>query len=330
MLPSEFELIARYFAPLARDFPGADGLRDDAAVIHPAPGCELVVKTDTIVSGVDFFPDSTGDLVGRKALRINLSDLAAKGAIPRAYLLTLALPQSVTEQWIASLAEGLADDQARYGVHLIGGDTGSTTGPVVATVCALGEVPSDRIIRRSGARPNDIVFVTGTVGDAALGLAVLQGSLQGLDDDFTAFLVDRYRSPQPRVSLGPRLVGTATASLDVSDGLVADLRHLCVCSGLSAVITASSVPLSPGASAAIESDPRHLTTVLTGGDDYEILFTAPAQAASRINELSREAGVPISAIGYVTANDRAGTVTVLDELDRPLALSSQGWTHFGG
>jgi len=328
-MPNEFELIARYFAPLARGFPGAYGLRDDAAVISPAPGCELVVKTDTIVSGIDFFPDTPGDLVGRKALRVNLSDLAAKGATPRAYLLSLALPRSIDERWVAALAEGLARDQTEYGVHLIGGDTGSTTGPVVATVCAFGDVPAGRIVRRGGARPNDLVFVTGTIGDAALGLAALRGELPGLDCDSAAILIDRYRTPRPRVSLASHLAAIATASVDVSDGLLADLRHLCVCSGLSAVITDPSVPMTSAARAVIDSDPKYLVTALTGGDDYEILFTAPASAAAGVAGLSRMSGGAITAIGYVSTSDPHSTVTVLDESESALSLHALGWTHFG-
>jgi len=173
------------------------------------------------------------------------------------------------------------------------------------------------------------VFVTGTLGDAALGLATLREELEGLDCDSTAFLIDRYRLPQPRVSIGSELIDIATASVDVSDGLVADLRHVCVCSGLSAVISAPSVPLSPAARAAVESDPRYLLTALTGGDDYEIIFTAPATAARRVDDLSSTTGIPITAIGYMTASDTPGTVTVLDELECPMTLPSEGWTHFG-
>ncbi len=328
-MPDEFALIARYFAPLARDFPGAYGLRDDAAVIRPSPGCELVVKTDTIVSGIDFLPHTPAGLVGRKALRVNLSDLAAKGAVPRAYLLALALPHSTEEQWIAELAEGLRRDQAEYGVHLIGGDTGSTTGPVVVTVCAFGEVPTDRIVRRGGAQPGDGVFVTGTIGDAALGLAAVRGELDGFDGNCVEFLVDRYQIPQPRVPIGAGLAGLATASVDISDGLVADLRHVCACSGLAAVLAAPSIPLSAAARAVLDAQPQRIVTVLTGGDDYEILFTAPTGALAAIQKLSRSTGVSITPIGHMIASDGRSAVTVLDESERPLPLPSGGWTHFG-
>jgi thiamine-monophosphate kinase len=286
-LPNEFELIARYFAPLARSFPGAYGLLDDAAVISPSAGAELVVKTDVIVSGVDFPPGTAADLVARKALRVNLSDLAAKGALPRAYLLDLVIPDTVDEAWIAAFAKGLAQDQAEYQIALIGGDLSSTSGPIVVGVTALGEAPIGCTIRRGGARPDDVVFVTGTIGDAALGLSVLQGALPALESSSAAFLRNRYRLPEPRVALGPRLVGLANASIDVSDGLVADLRHLSEVSGLDAIVAAESVPLSPAARAAIAGDPRRLATALTGGDDYE---TVGPQVTSTGHDDARAGG----------------------------------------
>ena len=199
-LPGEFELIARYFAPLAKGFPGAYGLLDDAAVITPAVGHQLVAKTDAIVGGVHFLPEDPPDLVAQKALRVNLSDLAAKGAIARAYMLDLMLPNTIGEAWIAGFAHGLALDQDEYGVHLIGGDTDSTPGPVTIAIMAFGEIPTGRIIRRGGACPGDAIFVTGTIGDAALGLDVLRGNLPQLDAASAGFLVDRYRLPQPRVT----------------------------------------------------------------------------------------------------------------------------------
>jgi len=328
---SEFDLIARYFAPLARAFPGAYGLLDDAAVISPASGNELVVKTDTIVGSVDFPLDMAPDLIARKALRVNLSDLAAKGALPRAYLLDLVLPVTADERWFVAFAAGLERDQAEYGVHLIGGDLSSTPGPVTIAVCALGEAPSGRIVRRGGARPDDTIFVTGTIGDAALGLAALQGGLGKLDDVARRFLLDRYRLPEPRVTLGPGLNGVATAAIDISDGLVADLRHLCEVSRVDAMVEGRSVPLSPAARAVIASDPRRLATALTGGDDYEVLFTAPPGAAERIRELAQATSTPITPIGRITRSSPgdASRVVVLDEAGRAIAFTAEGWTHFG-
>jgi thiamine-monophosphate kinase len=330
-LPGEFELIARYFAPLARNFPGAYGLLDDAAVIAPASGNELIVKTDAIVGGIDFPLDQPADLIARKALRVNLSDLAAKGAVPRAYLLDLVVPDTIDEAWIADFATGLAEDQATYGVHLIGGDMSEIQGPITVAVSALGEAPIGHIIRRGGAREGDVVFVTGTIGDAALGLAALTGELPRLDTAAAAFLVDRYRLPQPRVTLGPRLIGIATAGLDISDGLIADLRHLCEVSRLSAVVEAERIPLSPAARIAIAGSPQRLATAFTGGDDYEALFTASPAAADRIAALARALAVPITPIGRMTHPPTADQprIVVLDERGRPLDLASTGWTHFG-
>ena len=329
-MPDEFALIARYFAPLSRGFPGAYSLLDDAAVIAPAPGRELVVKTDAIIAGIDFSPDDPAGLVARKALRVNLSDLAAKGAVPRAYLLDLILLSTVDESWIAAFAAGRAHDQAEYGVHLIGGDMSSTPGPVTVAVMAFGEAPIGRIIRRGGARAGDTVFVTGTIGDAALGLRVLHGELPGLDSASAAFLVDRYRLPLPRVTLGPRLIGIAAAALDVSDGLVADLRHLCEVSNLTAIIEAERVPLSRAARMAISVDPTRLEIAFTGGDDYEILFTAPPAVAGQLAELSRSMSVQITPIGrmLLPPRDAKNRVSVVDAGNRPIRFASEGWSHF--
>jgi thiamine-monophosphate kinase len=322
LLPGEFELIERYFAPLARGFPGAYRLRDDAALIAPALGHDLVAKSDAIVAGVHFLPDDPPELVARKALRVNLSDLAAKGAVPRAYLLDLMLPRTLPERWIAAFARGLARDQEEYGVHLIGGDTDSTPGPVVVAITAFGEVPTGRMVLRSGARPGDAVFVTGTIGDAALGLEALRGALPGLDAKASSFLADRYRLPLPRVKLGARLLGRASAAIDISDGLVADLGHLCEASRLAAVIEGPRVPLSAAARAVLDTWPARMTTVLAGGDDYEILFTAPAQAGHQFAADAMAIGRMVEA--------RAGEerVTILDARGRPLSFERGGWSHF--
>ncbi len=329
--PGEFELIARYFAPLARSSPGAYGLLDDAAVISPSSGNELVLKTDAIVAGIDFPPDTAPGLIARKALRVNLSDLAAKGARPCAYLLDLVLPPGTDEAWIAAFAAGLSADQNEYGVALIGGDMSSTSGPAVIAVSAIGEAPIGRIIRRGGARAGDLVFVTGTIGDAALGLRVLQGGLPALDAASSAFLLQRYRLPQPRVSLGSQLMGIATASIDVSDGLIADLHHICSVCGLDAIVSAQSVPLSAAARTAIGGDLEALGAALTGGDDYELLFTAPQASLDALNELSRSTGIALSHIGQMTApkDPMKPRVHVLDEQRRSLEFGSEGWTHFG-
>jgi thiamine-monophosphate kinase len=275
--PGEDELIARFFAPLATD-PGAAGLADDAGTAAPGPGEEFVVTKDLLVAGVHFFPEDPADLVARKALRVNLSDLAAKGAQPRHYLLGLALPDHWTEEWLASFTGGLAADQSLFGIGLLGGDTTRAAGPLVVSVTAFGVVPAGRTVRRSGARPGDVVAVSGTIGDAALGLALRQGRELGVGPAEAERLRARYLLPQPRLDLAPAVLGAASAAMDVSDGLVGDLAKLCRASGAGATLELERVPLSDAAQRALAADSALLDVALTGGDDYEILATFPEAA----------------------------------------------------
>jgi thiamine-monophosphate kinase len=330
-LPGEFELIAKYFAPLSAGYPGAFDLLDDAAIISPSAGHDLVAKTDAIVGGVHFHPDDPADLVARKALRVNLSDIAGKGAIAGAYMLDLILPHTTTTAWLSAFARALAGDQREYGVHLIGGDTNATPGPLTIAVTAFGEVPKGRMLRRNGAHAGDLVFVTGTIGDAVLGLKALRGELPNLNAVAATSLIARYRLPQPRVEVGPLLIDVATATIDISDGLLADLGHICEVSEVSAVIESENVPLSFAAQQALSADPLLITAILAGGDDYEILFTAPADAVNKIDEISRSTGVPVAAIGHIEKTSReSGTrVTALDPSGTPLKIGNRGWTHFG-
>ncbi|MFQ5783843.1 MAG: thiamine-phosphate kinase [Alphaproteobacteria bacterium] len=319
----EFALIEELFAPLARGAPGAFGLTDDAAVIGVQPGRELVVTKDMMVAGVHFLPDDPPELLGRKLLRINLSDLAAMGAEPRAYLLALAVPRGTGEDWLRSFAGGLAEDQAAFGLHLVGGDTVATDGPFAASITALGEVDAGCVLRRAGARPGDGIFVSGTLGDAALGLRALRGELPDVDASGRATLIGRYRLPQPRLALGHALRGAAHAAIDISDGPVADLDHICRCSGVGAEIDVARIPLSPAVKSALEADSGLLPLILGGGDDYELAFAASPEFA--VSGLSRRLGLSLTAIGRVVAGSG---VTVLDETGAPLALPLAGWRHF--
>lgn len=313
----EFELIRRHFAPLAA--PGAFGLSDDAALLSPPPGRDLVLTADAMVAGVHFLPDDPPDLVARKLLRVNLSDLAAKGAEPLGYLLTTAWTTELEEDWIAAFARGLAEDQSAYGCPLLGGDTVSTPGPICFSLAAVGHAPAGGMLRRAGARPGDLVFVSGTIGDGAFGLRALRGELPQLSAADRAYLADRYRLPQPRVALGPRLVGLATAALDVSDGLMADLGHIAETSAVAAIVEVARVPLSPAAAAVGRPD-----VALTGGDDYEILFTAPPSAAPALEALAAELSLPLTRIGRI---EPGSGVTAVNEKGEPLPISG-GWKHF--
>jgi thiamine-monophosphate kinase len=320
----EFERIATFFAPLAAGFPGALGLTDDAAILRPAEGAELVVTTDTIVAGVHYIGDEPPGLVAQKLLRVNLSDLAAKGARPVAYTLNIALPPELEDAWLERFCAGLAADQQRFGIALAGGDSVATPGPVTLTITAFGEIAAGGMLRRSGARPGDRIYVSGTIGDGALGLKVLRGRLAGIAASQRDALVERYRLPQPRVACGARLVGIAHAAMDISDGLVADLGHIADMSGVAAVVEAASVPLSTAAAAALEIEPEMRDAVLGGGYDYELLFTAPPDAASSIAALAAELGLPLTAIGRIEAGRG---VRVVDAAGAEIALARAGYTH---
>lgn len=321
----EFEIIARYFAPLAAGVPGAFGLTDDAAFLEVPDGHELVAKTDSAVETVHFLPDDPPDTIARKVLRRNLSDLAAKGATPRWYLLDAAFPQQVEDAWIAGFARGLGRDQGEFGVHLVGGDTKATPGPATFAITLLGLVPAARGLRRNGARAGDGVYMTGTVGDGALGLLARRGELEFLKPRARDHLVGRYRLPQPRVAVGPQLLGVATASIDISDGLVADLGHICETSNVAAVVEEPRLPLSAAAKAVLAERPDLLPTVIGGGDDYEILFAAPDSAATVLERVASESKVPITRIGRIEAGKG---VTVLNASGGRRELARAGWTHF--
>lgn len=328
--PGEFELIARLFAPLAADWPGAYGLADDVAYLPldgdlVAAGEELVIKSDAIVAGIHFLPDDPPELVARKLLRVNLSDLAAKGARPLVYTLTIMLPASIDFAWLARFAEGLGADQRTFALHLAGGDTDATPGPLALAVTMLGAVPAGRRLLRAGARPGDAVFVSGTIGDGALGLKAIRGELGALGADALAALAARYRLPEPRLALGARLRGLAHASMDISDGLVGDLGHICRVSRVGAVLEAARVPLSEAAKAALARDPLLIETVLSGGDDYELLFTAAPEAEAELVILGRQLGVPVACIGRIVAGQG---VQALDQTGRPVKLARTGFRHF--
>lgn len=324
-LKNEFGLIARYFAPLARGHAGAFGLTDDAATLAVEPGHELVITNDVLVAGVHFLPDDPPKAVARKLLRVNLSDLAAMGARAEAYSLGLALPETLSSDWLEAFAAGLEEDQSRFGVTLIGGDTVATEGPMVLSLTAYGVIEAGRALRRAGAQAGDRIFVSGTIGDAALGLLVLRGQLGMLDAAHRADLLARYREPEPRLDLGRSLVGLAHAAIDISDGLAADLGHICETSGVGARIDAARVPLSPAAAAALDGDAALIETVLSGGDDYELLFCVPAARASTIADLSKALRLPITEIGAVEAE--AG-LRIIGPNGRPIALARGGYSHF--
>ncbi|MGD9509377.1 MAG: thiamine-phosphate kinase [Geminicoccaceae bacterium] len=315
----EFELIDRMLKPLAQGFAGALELTDDAALVDVPAGRQLVIAKDAIVADVHFLADDPPELVGGKLLRVNLSDLAAMGADPLAYLTAVARPPSIGDGWLQRFTSGLSTDQQRFGCHLIGGDTTSTTGPLVLSLTIVGTVPSGQALLRSGARPGDDVWVSGTLGDAAIGLRVLRGL--AVTEDEALELVGRYRAPSPRLALGRALRGLANAAIDVSDGLVADLAHICTESRAAAVIDVSRLPLSDVA----RGVPGAREAALTGGDDYELLFTAPATQRSIVEGLASAVGHAVTRIGAIT---EGSGVSVVEADGQPVILPRQGWRHF--
>ena len=320
----EEALIARYFAPLSG--PGAEGLRDDAASLTPTPGHDLVVTTDAIVAGVHYFPDDPPSSIAAKALGVNLSDLAAKGASPRGFLLTLALPDDWTEAWLAGFAEGLGTASRAHGCPLLGGDTVRSGGPALIGVTAFGEVPTGAILRRQAARAGDRLCVTGSIGDAALGLALRLVPDPALAPLHRDTLLDRYLHPRPRLALASVLRRHARASMDISDGLAGDLTKMFDGTGLTAQIDVPAVPLSPAAQAAIAGDARRIDTALTGGDDYEILCAVPPDSVTAFLAEARAAGVPVAEIGTVEAGD--GPPRFRDAHGRAMDFARASFSHF--
>jgi thiamine-monophosphate kinase len=323
----EDALIARYFRPLATDA-GAFSLDDDAAVLK-AHGEDVVVTTDAIVEGVHFLPDDPPDTVARKALRVNLSDLAAKGAAPAGFVLTLAL-RKVDDAWLSAFASGLGEDAKAFACPLLGGDTVSTPGPLTVSITAFGRVPEGRIIHRSGAKPGDRVMVTGTIGDAVLGLDILKGgpvaaALAG-DPAAKELLVGRYRVPQPRNALAKAVRDHASAAMDVSDGLAGDLAKLCAASGVSAIIDTQLIPASAAAAALLARGGVKVETLISGGDDYEILCTVSEARCEAFAQEARKLGVALTAIGVIVAGALAPRF--LDAQRNEITPQHLSYSHF--
>jgi thiamine-monophosphate kinase len=313
-LPGEFKLVNDHFRPLA----GPEGLNlaDDAAILTPPAGCDLVISTDAMVEHTHFLNGADPALLARKLLRVNLSDLAAMGARPLGYLLTLCLPKTTSDDWLKEFAKGLAEDQKIFNVRLFGGDTTSTMGPIVVSITILGAVAQGQAVRRSGARPGDLVYVTGTIGDGALGLLAARGQIS----DSEGYLVGRYHLPTPRNALP--IAGIASAAMDVSDGLVQDLGHIAWASKVAITLHAPDVPLSLQA----QCVPERLSQMLTGGDDYELVLTVPPSHQSALREAAAKAGIVVTQIGICGSGE--AEVTVLDGQSQPMSFTTPGWSHF--
>lgn len=314
----EFGRICDYLAPLAME--GAFDLTDDAAVLSPSAEHELVITTDTIVAGVHFIGDETPDSIAAKLLRVSLSDLAAMGAEPLAYTLNFALPEEISDLWVKEFCRGLAQQQTLFGFGLLGGDSVATPGPVTLSATLFGQAPKGRALRRNGAGPGDFIYVSGAIGDGAFGLMAAKGELQALSETLTEALVRRYRMPEPRLALGRALGGLATAAADVSDGLLADIGHIAEASNVGAIIELPKVPMSEAGKAVVNADPSLWVTAVTGGDDYELVFTGPDVLEKQL----KPGSVPIHCIGRVVAGKG---VELLDLKGKPLHVDVSGYRH---
>jgi thiamine-monophosphate kinase len=328
MLHGEAAII-RVLAPLAEGYPGAFGLTDDCAVVTPEPGTEIVLKTDPVAEGVHFLADDAPEDVAWKALAVNVSDLAAKGAEPIGYLMALSFPEAPTSAWMARFTAGLRAAQERFHCHLLGGDTDRRPGPLTITITIIGSVARGRMVQRGTAMPDDLLFVSGTLGDAALGLMLRKdaklAACWGLSPEEDAHLRQRYLRPEPRLALVPALRAHASAAMDISDGLAKDLGRLCAASGCGAQVRFADLPLSGAAAKAIAADPTLCQQMVAGGDDYEILAAVPAGEAPAFQAAAAEAATPVTRIGLTFA----GTGIIIEGSDgRPLSLDRTGWDHF--
>ena len=321
----EFGEIARLFTPLTGGAPEALGLLDDAAVLQPPPGGELVVTTDAMVAGVHFLPDTPPDLVARRLLRTNLSDLAAKAAEPWLWWLTVAWPDAYGPAQREAFARGLAEDQERYGLRLAGGDTVRTPGPMTVSATLVGRAPTGTTVRRSGASPGDLVLVSGTIGDAGLGLDVLTGPLS-LPADDAEFVVSRHHLPEPRLRLRDALRAHASAGADVSDGLLADVGRIGIASGVAVRLELQRTPLSSAARRwmeAADGEASGLVRLATAGDDYEIVCTAPPDRVEALVRDAAAAGETLTVVGEV----REGSGVAATFGGAPAPVARLGYVH---
>lgn len=326
----EQALIQDIFAPLTRAGDGAAGLRDDACWLAPDAASGLVVTKDMIVAGVHFMADDSPDVIARKALRVNFSDLAAKGATPTGYLVGLAVRDTGDRAWFEQFASGLERDQEEYNCVLLGGDTVSTPGPVTVSITAFGVIAGRHMVRRGGGRAGDIIYISGSIGDAALGLVLRRDGdapwAGQLTIDQREFLLDRYAVPQPRVGLASAVAGFANASMDVSDGFTGDLSALCWASGLGAEVMTGDIPLSPAARCVFEEDADMLEPMLGGGDDYEVIACVEASKANAFETVAADGGVVVRRVGRLT--DAHRDLRFFGPKGVPVNIAPSSYSHF--
>lgn len=321
---NEFELIKKYFRPLANNS-AALALLDDAAIINISDKKDLILAKDAIVEGVHFPDGETPENIASKLFRVNLSDMAAMGAKPKHYLLATMFNDTVGEKWIKSFSAALKKEQKKFGIELIGGDTTKHKGKLAFSLTMIGEVPRGKALLRSGAKEGDLIFVSGTIGDSALGLMAIQNKLPRISKKAKSFLIDRYRKPEPRVTLGQALIGIANAAMDISDGLIQDVSHICAASKLGAVIEADKIPLSDSAVEVLSKNKKLRESIFTGGDDYELVFTISPKKLKHISTIGKKLGLKLTNIGEIR---KKSGLDVLDSKGQKIILSKAGYSHF--
>lgn len=317
----EFDWIDRYLRPLTLGFEGSFNLKDDTALLQAPQG--LLVTTDTMVSGIHFIGNEPPSLIARKLMRVNLSDLAASGATPHAYTLNLSLPGECDESWMQAFTSGLAEDQQLYALHLVGGDTTLSPQALVLTITAFGIPGTHGVKHRNRATPHQDIWVTGTLGDAALGLKCAHGALTGPSGHW----LNRYRLPEPRLLAAHMLASYIQASIDISDGLMADMRHICAASNVGAAIARNTLPLHEDTQRLLNELPEYWPSIVAAGDDYELLFTARPKDAENIRLAAKKLPHAVTRIGRTTAE--ANSLHLLDDSGKPIALLREGYVHRG-
>jgi thiamine-monophosphate kinase len=330
------EAIIALLSPLAEGAPGAFGLQDDCALLTPQPGTELVLKTDPVAEGVHFLPGDAPADIAWKALAVNVSDLVAKGAAPLGYLMALSFPEAPRRGWLTAFAAGLKDAQTRFGCHLLGGDTDRRPGPVTISITAIGSVPRGTMVRRTTARSSCALMVSGTIGDATLGLTLAKepalAAAWGLSPAEADYLIARYRRPEPRLALAPLLRQYAAAAMDLSDGLVKDTGRMLRGSGLSGRLRAADVPFSDPARKVLAREPQRLAHLLTGGDDYEVLAAVAHERRDALCSAAAKAGAPLTEVGMAGPSTwplDGGQGLRIDGPDgQPMPMDRPGWDHF--
>ena len=319
---NEFQIISEFFSPLAKEY-GSFNLQDDVALLVNKKNNEFIVSTDMLVGEVHFFSNDKAEDIASKSIRVNISDIVSKGGVPKYFFISIALPKHINDSWIKSFAKGLALEQKKFNISLMGGDTVSTSGPLTINIVCIGSIKKNKLIRRNSAKPGDDLYVTGEIGSAKIGLEIIKNNIVAKGNKKNYF-IKKYRFPDPKNLLGPKLINLASSSIDISDGLISDLNHICLASNVRAQINYSLLPVSPFISNLKIAENKLVSILLNGGDDYEILFTSKSGNYEKIINLSKSLEVNITKIGSIV--DGEG-IEVFDNESKKIDIILDGYKH---